>query len=246
MNIRIIYIHKYHNKKNMNVNFLSLDPSDIPHTKIINEIIPSVSVYLLDIRKQIIDPTLDPAVRSTILMKFKIIVDLVEIYKDPGLLKLIKDYQLEKERETQRQLFAMELEKKRKEQKNNQNNNSSNDTIFGNLLGNSENETTIDIGSFNRTADTSDDDINSELSEEDLQQTEVSEMLDSAYDGISKNSTLRKNINVTRRYMCYLQEEDSPNQNNQSSTSNTSNQLDSVGTEVLNNTNIINIEGQKS
>ena len=138
----------------MTLKFLSLEKSDLSNDTIIKELIPLVSTYLLEfysIKKQIID-TKD--VPPEVLEKFKLLVDIIKIYKDPNLLKFIKNSYTE------------------------------------------NNDKDLDLEIDNKNSD----------DENEIQNILFGDMLDTAYEEIDKYSTLKQNLNVTRKYMCGLEE----------------------------------------
>lgn len=203
----------------MNVNFLSLDPAELPAAKITSELIPMVNTYLLEfysVKKQMDDPSLDPETRKTATTKFKLIVDLIEIYKDPNILKTIKEYQEEKERD---RLRAIEMEKKRQEMLQRERDRARDDSgMFGGMFGDFWNSRTGGTGGF--ADDSSDDDIKSDVSEDEFHQDKFTDMLDKAHEEIYTRSTLQQNINVDRRYQCGLEESEGQNDADQTVSSN--------------------------
>lgn len=222
----------------MNVNFLCLDPQDVAPARITSELIPMVNAYLLEfynIKKQMQDETLDPEIKKQITQKFKLIVDLIEIYKNPSLLKLIKDMQEEKERE---RLRVVEMERKRQEmlqiqrEREQARNSSGLFDDFWNL------RSIID--------DSTDDDINSNVSEDDFHQDKYMDMLKKAHDSIYTNSTLQHNFTIHRRYHCGFEDSDTsenldpetPNGETNETKSLTDQQA-SVNTTDINTTNTI-------
>lgn len=200
----------------MNVNFLSLDPSDLPTAKVTNELIPMVNTYLLEfyfVKKQIDDHSLDPETRKMIMAKFKLIVDIIEIYKEPNILKTIKEYQEEKERE---KIRGIEMEKKRQEMLQRDRDRAKEDSgVFGSMFGDFWNNRGTGF-----VDDSSDDDIKSDVSEDEFHQDKFTEMLDKAHDDLYKKSTLQQSISVERRYQCGLEDGETQNDEEQNASSN--------------------------
>ena len=191
-----------------NMQFLSLDNEELSPEKIVNEYLPLLNIHLLeinDIRKKIRDNSsqntnsADPE-KIILNQKFKLIIDLISIYKDPKILSLIKEYQDEKEKERIRE---EEMEKTRKEimQLRQQNTNNTNDDFFGfgNFWGNSNDKYSED------------DEILSEVSEDEFDQDKVTNMLNTEYANINLNSMLATTYNITKRNYCEFETVDEDN-----------------------------------
>lgn len=183
----------------MSIQFLSFTEGDIPQEKIIAELLPDVNKFILDmynVKKQITEKIENPNERQDIIAKFKLIVDLSEIYKNPNTLRMIKEYQDEKERERKR---AAEIELRRQEMLRSprRDNGDFFDGGLFNFWNNRNNNRNND--------DVSDDDINSDVSENEYHQDQMDKMLSRAYTGIKRNSTLRKIVGVERSYVCEIE-----------------------------------------
>ena len=214
----------------MNINFLSQDLQDPSATKVTDDLIPMVSAYLLEfylVRKQMDDQTLDADTKKTVMAKFKLIVDIIGIYKDPNILKTIKDYHEEKERE---KLHMIEIEENIQRERNYTR---SDCMTFGDFLNNRRtmlangfelaNEGAMDQDAMNQDA------MDQDAIEHDAQEhNKFMEVLNKAHDDIYKNSTLRKNIGIERSYRaCFDDDDDDETQNEESEPPQTQNNQDS-------------------
>jgi hypothetical protein len=186
--------------KSIDINFISLDTTELSEAKIINEYIPLINNYLLEvynIKKKIqekqSEQNSNPTEKLTLMRNFKMIVDLISIYREPKILSLINEYKEEKEKE---KLRVVEMEQLRKEMllKRQQEN-----TFDNNLFGNFWNQQN------NNFSD--DEDILSDVSEEDLDKDKVSNMLNDEYTKINTNSMLRKTYNIEKRNYCDFDED---------------------------------------
>lgn len=225
----------------MNINFLSLDPSELPAIKISSELSPMINMHLLEfysITKKMNDlssDALDAEEKKTIKEKFKLLVDLIQIYKNPNLLKLIKECQEEEENKKLELKLRLELELKKKQ--NMMIGKDSNYYFIGTNTGTSTNHPSANTihpstGVVNPSAntvpspDTSDeiigdfwnidstkrisfesssDEMTSIVSEEEFHQDKYDAMIDAAYLSIHEDSILKKNINIERNYICELE-----------------------------------------
>jgi hypothetical protein len=177
----------------MDVKFLSLDPSDIPERVLLSELLPDVNKFMVEfynIRTDVVFPSK----RSSVIEKFKLLVDIIEIYKRPELLKVLRDNvaknskeELDKENERKRQEFM----KQQIDSQFNQNN------MFRNMFGNNQNNI--------RPESDNESDNESDISDDELDQDRFVEMLNSSYDNIKKNSALKKIGKLTRKYDYYLE-----------------------------------------
>ena len=183
----------------MNINFLTLDPLDPSVTKVTDELIPMVSAYLLEfylVRKQMDDQTLDADTKKTVMAKFKLIVDIIGIYKDPNILKTIKDYHEEKERE---KLHMIEIEENIQRERNYTR---SDRMTFSDFLSNRH---TILANDGAQDQDAQDQDARDQDARE---HNKFIEVLNKAHDDIYKNSTLRNNIGIERFYRACFDDDD--------------------------------------
>jgi hypothetical protein len=169
----------------MSVKFLSLDSNDIEDTKI-NELVSMINIFIMECyttKKQI----LDPGQKHASLKKFKLLVDIIEVYKNPNFIKIINDFNEEEEREKKRKEFLQ------RQRNNAKQFNPSN--IFANYW--NHDNTSRD--------DSSDDEQNrTDIEEDESLQTDVSNMLDESYGVINNHSMLQKIVEVTRHYKCKL------------------------------------------
>ena len=144
--------------------------------------------------------------RAKVLDKFKLIVDMMSIYKDPKILTIIKEYIDEKEqqrvREIERENIRQEIMLKHQQQ--NQNNKSDTfDNIFDisnfwNIKTNTDMNTHVDSSS--------DETEKSDMSEDLLDYDKVTNMLNIEYDNIINNSMIRRTYDIERRNYCQLDE----------------------------------------
>jgi hypothetical protein len=168
----------------MNSQFLSLMDGDIPDDKIANDMIPKINEFILemnDVRKKIFDP----ALKKQLLGKLKLIIDVIEIYKDENLIKLIKEFKEEQEQKKRK----LELINKNMEIEN-RNNNLSLFNMFNN----------------NKDSSSDEEDRKSNISMDEFNQDVYDQMLDDAYDNIEKRSMLISRISVKRKYMTQIED----------------------------------------
>lgn len=165
---------------NMDRQFLSLSDKDIPDDKIKNEMIPKINVFIKDIyniKKDVVKSKEDKAKN---LQKFKLVMDVIELFQDPNLLKFVKEFKEEQERERKRQ----EELKKRRESMTTYNSHS----IFDNFL------------NFNAESSSDESERRSDISEDEFEQDGFREMLDREYANIDTHSVLKQRIGITRVY----------------------------------------------
>lgn len=176
------------------INFLSLDDTDIPDSKILTEYIPLINNYLLeifDIRNKFRNnlsstnntEPINITDKSVLVKKIKIIVDLISIYNNPDIFILIKQYKDEKEQQRRRE---EELEKYRQNIFKNQN----------------------DIFRRRTFSSSSEEDVQSNVSEDEFEKDKVKKMLDEGYDDIKNQSMLMKYYNIKKHYYCSIQDMD--------------------------------------
>jgi len=198
----------------LDVNFLSFDNAELSEAKITNEYMPVINKYLLEIyniKKEIQTHLNTPNQSSNpdLMRKLKLIVDIVSIYNEPKILSMIKDYKDEKEkeklREEEMEKIRQELLKKRDNERYNFSYNSAYNTNFSDSL----------VGSFwNTDKFSEEEDILSDISEEDLDSDKVAHMLNEEYANIATNSILKKTYNTERHNYCEIETTPDDEQNN--------------------------------
>ena len=182
--------------KSIDINFLSFDDNELSEAKITNEYIPLINNYLLEvynIKKKIQEKSLDQISNlpeKVILMQnFKMVVDLISIYREPKILLLIKEYKEEKEKEKRREV---EMEQLRREMllKRQQENNTFENNLFGNFWN-------LQTNNYS-----DDEEILSDVSEDELDRDKVENMLNTEYANINTNSMLKNTYNIEKRNYC--------------------------------------------
>lgn len=197
------------------MDFLSLDTADIPLDRIINEYIPDVNTFiyeLYNLKKQIEDGT----TRRTSMDKFKLLIDLIQIYRRPDILKTFKELHEEKLRkieedkkrdefmEFHRQRIASIQSQRQTEQFGD----------FWSTPGESSESKTGDLarrlgpglragpgpGRRTSTASSRSRGDNSDVSEDEMDQEKFIDAINVAYIGIIGNSTLQHVMEVKRGY----------------------------------------------
>lgn len=173
----------------MDRTFLSMTDNDIPDDKMRNEMIPKLHNFILEIyetKKAVLESKESKAKN---LKKFKLIMDIVEIYNDPDILKLIKEYKEEQIREAKRQ----EAIKKRRASASNNSFGLGGFSLFGNFWDNND-------------SSSDESERRSDISEDEFEQDNYTKMLDDSYAGIESNSTLRHVVGITRVYETQLED----------------------------------------
>lgn len=203
----------------LDVNFLSFDNAELSEAKIINEYMPILNNYILEIyniKKEIQSQLNIPnqSLNPDLMRKLKLIVDVVSIYNEPKILSMIKDYKDEKEneklREEEMEKIRQELLKKRDyEHQNTRYNTSYNtnfsDSLFGHRLP-SVGHRLPSVGSFwNNDKFSEEEAILSDISEDDLDSDKVVHMLNEEYANIATNSILKKIYNTERHNYCQIE-----------------------------------------
>lgn len=180
-----------------NLNFLTLDDVDISDSKILTEYIPLINKHLLeinDIKKRFRDNVnnvnnvnnADPIVfadKSSLIKKIKLIVDLISIYNNPNIFMLIKQYTDEKTHELESKRRDDELEKNRQNFFKNHNNISRRDAFYS----------------------SSEEEVLSDVSEDEFEKDKVKKMLDEGYEDIKNHSMLMNNYDIKKHCYCSIQ-----------------------------------------
>ncbi|VBB18425.1 hypothetical protein YASMINEVIRUS_888 [Yasminevirus sp. GU-2018] len=178
------------------VEFLSFDDKEIPEAKMRTELFPIVNNFILEmhnLKKTLQDKNVDPVSKPDLVKKFKLLIDVISIYRDPSLLTLIKQYREEKEKE---RLREEEMEKMRLEmfkRRQNESTSLSDFPFLGSFWGTTQNDVASE-----------EEDILSELSEDEFMKDNVNEMLDEGYESITKNSMLYREYGILRKPHCEL------------------------------------------
>jgi hypothetical protein len=181
----------------MSIKLLSLDNSDINDEQLKNELIPFVNNTLLElykIKKNMDDyEDMDMFTKMELMDNFKLIVDILRIYKNPGILSQINEYQKNNKN--------IEFNKdKNKDKSKNQSNG------FGDFwnydFGNKESSKSPS----SESADS--DEVDSVISEIDYDQDKFTNMINTANSQLYEKSTLRQLLTIERFYKCGLVDSD--------------------------------------
>ena len=185
----------------MSIKLLSLNDSDINEDELKSDLIPFVNDILLElykIKKDMDDyKNMDMITKMELLYKFKLIVDIFRIYKNPEIISHINEYQKDKNKE---------------------NNNNNQSRGFGNLFGDywnfgsndkSSDKTSDKISAKSISSESIDsDDIDSVVSEASYDQDKFNNMIDNANYQIYAKSTLRQILTIERFYKCGVADSD--------------------------------------
>jgi hypothetical protein len=183
--------------------FISLDQTDIPLERIIKEYIPSVNNFLYELYqiKKLVE---DDSTRESAMGKFKLLIDLIAIYKNPEILKSFKEYQDEKEREKERiRLQRIEDDKRREGflrfQRERE---SQRGPMFGDFWSSAGSPGNVFGSNVRRSSVSSDKstDVKSDITEDDMDQEKFNDAINRAYVDILAKSTLQRLVEVKRGY----------------------------------------------
>src|SRR5438874_1813022 len=98
----------------MTITFNSLSDETIPEEKIRSEYIPKINKYIIE-WYEIKRMMMDPEKRASVLDKFKLIVDLLQIYELPDFIKFVKDL-LEEREQIQIKMKNIEIEREKEKE----------------------------------------------------------------------------------------------------------------------------------
>lgn len=185
----------------MSLQFLSLTEENIPYEKITTEIVPKITKFILEIngiRKQVMENNfMNPEMQQESIRKMKLISDIIDIYKSPTVLRMIKEFVDEKEKVD----HSHESNKKRREMIERARSDDSITRMFEFFNLNSPSpDTTIQ----KHEQEQSDSDFDSEVSEDEYHQEEFALMIANSYENIKNHSMIGNLFNVERSHECEL------------------------------------------
>ncbi len=244
----------------MNLNLLCLDSNDISDDKIVNEYIPLIIDFLFEIYdvRQKIQCT---EKKEEVLAKFKLIIDMISIYKYPdisNLLKNFQNYEIQKNKDEKQRLETLKIREIRKQEYFRRREKELNDKKLNNLSTLSEVKSSgctlfdADINaeviaeSSSSSSSSSEDKMNSDISEDEYKQNEVSNMLDQSYEYIKNKGILKQKYFTERTYTHVLDNTDNSDESDVNTDTSEKDSLDDDDKNKINNNEIddneINIE----
>jgi hypothetical protein len=193
------------------------NPKPIPLVELNGRYITRVNAFLLDAhdlkkRVQYMIDTKDPELLSPqneIIKQFKLLIDIADLWANPKLLQFVEV--LKNERQTELKL-EKDMEKQEQERRDRfLQNYASYQYQPQNNFNAHDNMTNIHLPQQNINQylnNPPDDDIASDISEDDFMAENVTKLIDDGYNNINKDSILRQTYNIEIRNHCVLTNKD--------------------------------------
>lgn len=199
--------------------FLSFDSKPLTIAEVSTKWIKDINIFLLDaynLKKTIqamIDsnnPELCKSPNTDTIKKFKLLIDLSHMYANPNLFDVLKQFQKERKMELEKEEELEKFQRKIREARENYASNHYNPSYDDSHRNIGLDWSTHGFGIGNIEEE---DDICSEMSEDEFMIDEVTSLLDQSYSSIEKDSVLMQLYHVERFNHCNIIEKDDEEEN---------------------------------